>query len=54
MSFCPLNDYCIVLYCIVLAMSQLNLPPVVDEDGSTASTATLCPRDVNILPNASM
>ena len=30
------------------------LPPVRVEDGSTASTATRCPRAVSMLPNASM
>lgn len=30
------------------------LPPVVQEDGSTASTETLCPRAVNIFPPTSM
>lgn len=30
------------------------LPPVVQEDGSTASTDTLCPRPVNIFPTTSM
>lgn len=30
------------------------LPPVVQEEGSTASTATLCPRPVNIFPTTSM
>lgn len=30
------------------------LPPVVQEDGSTASTDTLCPRPVRILPTTSM
>lgn len=30
------------------------LPPVVQEDGSTASTESLCPRAVNILPTTSM
>lgn len=30
------------------------LPPVVQEDGSTASTETLCPRAVNIFPTTSM
>lgn len=30
------------------------LPPVVQEDGSTASTDTLCPCDVSIFPTTSM
>lgn len=30
------------------------LPPVVQEDGSTASTETLCPRAVSIFPTTSM
>lgn len=30
------------------------LPPVVHEDGSTASTETLCPCDVSIFPTTSM
>lgn len=30
------------------------LPPVRTEEGSTASTATLCPRPVSMLPSASM
>lgn len=32
----------------------MTLPPVVQDDGSTASTETLCPRDVSIFPTTSM
>lgn len=35
-------------------MMMMILPPVVHEDGSTANTETLCPRDVNIFPTTSM
>ena len=50
------RDYFIYLtYCeLVHRFIQINQPPVFEEDGSTARTATLCPRAVSCLPRASM
>src|SRR5690606_17066866 len=38
---------------VIRVLSPRMLPPVRTEEGSTASTATLCPRPVSMLPSAS-